>query len=274
VTCARGGTLPNSIWYIEQNSHPTIPETSEAANYRVPSFFEKFWELNAVMWRTNAGLIESHAWDSRPGDWPWLRRGINFWYFATQSLFILGDEIIDRSISLGIQRFGGHRLLQSRSTSSSKESVCSAGNEAIKITTTVLPWSIKLTSATWSRYDWAVGVTVLGWGLHYLPFFLMKRQLFLHHYFPALYFAVMALCQGWDYLTTRQRFKVAPRRASQITFVFLAVVIGVYVALQPLAYGGPWTKSMCEKSRVFSTWDFDCNAFYEDVSPPFRPSDA
>ena len=32
------------------------------------------------MWRTNAGLVESHAWDSRPGDWPWLRRGINFWF--------------------------------------------------------------------------------------------------------------------------------------------------------------------------------------------------
>jgi dolichyl-phosphate-mannose-protein mannosyltransferase len=98
----------------------------------------------------------------------------------------------------------------------------------------------------------------------------MERQLFLHHYFPALYFAVLALCQGWDYLTTRQRFLVAPRRASQITLVFLAVIIGVYVALQPLAYGGKWTKSLCEKTKVFDTWDFDCNTFYQDV-PPLPP---
>lgn len=123
----------------------------------------------------------------------------------------------------------------------------------------------KLILATWKRYDWAVGVTVLGWAFHYLPFFLMKRQLFLHHYFPALYFGVLALCQGWDYLTTRQRFIVAPRRASQITLVFLVVVIAIYAALQPLAYGGKWTQSLCEKAKVFDTWDFDCNAFYADV---------
>jgi hypothetical protein len=80
VTCARGGTLPNSIWYIEQNTHPRFPADAEKVNYRIPGFLARFWELNKVMWRTNAGLVESHAWDSRPGDWPWLRRGINFWF--------------------------------------------------------------------------------------------------------------------------------------------------------------------------------------------------
>lgn len=49
---------------------------AERVNYEKPSFFEKFFELNAVMWRTNAGLTERHAYDSRPQHWPWLRRGI------------------------------------------------------------------------------------------------------------------------------------------------------------------------------------------------------
>jgi dolichyl-phosphate-mannose-protein mannosyltransferase len=121
--------------------------------------------------------------------------------------------------------------------------------------------------ATWRRYDWAIGVTVLGWALHYLPFYLMERQLFLHHYFPALYFAILGLCQAWDFLTTRSRFVEAPRRAGQITLVFLVVVIAVFFALQPIAYGGKWTKSLCERARVFGTWDFDCDVFYADVSP-------
>ena len=119
--------------------------------------------------------------------------------------------------------------------------------------------------ATWVRYDWAVGISVPGWALHYLPFYLMKRQLFLHHYFPALYFAVLSLCQAWDFLTTRQRFLTSPRRASQITLVFVVVTIAVFAALQPLAYGGKWTKSMCEKAKMFDTWDFDCNTFYTEV---------
>lgn len=95
----------------------------------------------------------------------------------------------------------------------------------------------------------------------------MKRQLFLHHYLPALYFSIIALCQSWDYLTTRSRFQAAPRRASQITLVFLVVVVAVFAALDPLAYGGKWTKDLCEKARVFSTWDFDCSTFYPDVAP-------
>ena len=53
-----------------------MPVDAERVNYEKPSFFEKFFELNAVMWRTNAGLTERHAYDSRPQHWPWLRRGI------------------------------------------------------------------------------------------------------------------------------------------------------------------------------------------------------
>jgi len=54
---------------------------ADKINYRILGFLGKFIELNTVMWTTNAGLIESHTWDSRPSAWPWLRRGINFWYY-------------------------------------------------------------------------------------------------------------------------------------------------------------------------------------------------
>jgi|SRR5438552_2297059 len=96
----------------------------------------------------------------------------------------------------------------------------------------------------------------------------MKRQLFLHHYFPALYFAILALCRGWDFLTTRQRFVTTPRRAAQLTVVFLIVVVAAFSTLQPLAYGGKWTEDLCERTRVFETWDFDCDSFYPDVLFP------
>lgn len=94
VTCARGGTIPNSIWYIESNSHPTMPPEAEKVNYRIPGFLAKFWELNKVMWKTNAGLVESHAWDSRPESWPWLRRGINFWGKDHRQVYLIGNPVV------------------------------------------------------------------------------------------------------------------------------------------------------------------------------------
>lgn len=73
-----------NIRIIESNEHPQLPADAEKVTYRVPGFFAKFWELNKVMWVTNADLTESHTWDSRPNSWPWLRRGINFWYGISQ----------------------------------------------------------------------------------------------------------------------------------------------------------------------------------------------
>ncbi|KAL9036559.1 MAG: hypothetical protein Q9214_006080, partial [Letrouitia sp. 1 TL-2023] len=56
VTCAKQGTLPNSIWYVEQNEHPKLGPEAEKVNYKNPGFMGKFWELQKVMWTTNAGL--------------------------------------------------------------------------------------------------------------------------------------------------------------------------------------------------------------------------
>ncbi|KAI7343006.1 dolichyl-phosphate-mannose-protein mannosyltransferase 1, partial [Hortaea werneckii] len=38
VTCAKGGSLPNSVWYVEGNSHPNLKEDAEKVNYRNPGF--------------------------------------------------------------------------------------------------------------------------------------------------------------------------------------------------------------------------------------------
>ncbi|KAK8180169.1 uncharacterized protein BKA78DRAFT_58662 [Phyllosticta capitalensis] len=42
---------------------------------------------------------------------------------------------------------------------------------------------------------------LLGWFFHYFPFYLMQRQLFLHYYFLALYFAIMGLALTYDFVT-------------------------------------------------------------------------
>lgn len=92
----------------------------------------------------------------------------------------------------------------------------------------------------------------MGWSLHYFPFYLMARQLFLHHYFPALYFAILLSCACFDLVTSTLR----PRVRLQIAGILLIIAIWNFAYLSPLAYGNAWTKSKCLNSKWLKTWDF------------------
>jgi dolichyl-phosphate-mannose-protein mannosyltransferase len=250
VTCARGGTLPNSVWYIEGNHHPLVKDDWEKVNYRNPGFFGKFWELQKVMWRTNAGLVESHAWDSRPPSWPILRRGINFWGKHNRQIYLIGNPLIWWT------------------------STAIIGLYAVIKGLAVLRWQRgykDYSELTFKRFDYEVGTTILGWAFHYFPFYLMARQLFLHHYLPALYFAIMALCQTYDFISYRfsaLRLKQYPAIGQAAAVAFLAATITVFTIYSPLAYGNPWTRDQCNSVKLFNTWDWDCNNFLTSVSPP------
>ncbi|KAH8590296.1 Dolichyl-phosphate-mannose-protein mannosyltransferase-domain-containing protein [Bisporella sp. PMI_857] len=248
VTCAKGGTLPNSVWYVEQNEHPQLGASAEKVNYRNPGFFGKFWELQKVMWHTNAGLVESHAWDSRPPSWPILRRGINFWGKDHRQIYLIGNPIVWWSSTLAVAIFVIFKGLA------------------------VLRWQRGFRdydNTTFKRFDYEIGTSVLGWAFHYFPFYLMQRQLFLHHYFPALYFAVIALCQTYDYVTARIPgigLRERPIIGRLGAVVFLALSVVAFSLYAPLAYGNPWTQSACNKVKLFTTWDWDCNTFHTEYS--------
>ncbi|RCI17045.1 hypothetical protein L249_1829 [Ophiocordyceps polyrhachis-furcata BCC 54312] len=245
VTCARSGSLPNSLWYVEYNEHPQLGEDVEKVNYRNPGFLGKFWELQQVMWRTNAGLVESHAWDSRPGSWPILRRGINFWGKHHTQIYLIGNPIVWWSSTLAVVVWVLFKAMA------------------------VLRWQRSCndySSATFKRFDYEIGTYVLGWMLHYFPFYLMQRQLFLHHYFPALYFAVVALCQMLDYFTVRipgvgARDGALINKATALCFLGLSVA--AFTLYAPLAYGNQWTKGECSRVKILGSWDWDCNTFYD-----------
>ncbi|RMZ87162.1 hypothetical protein DV736_g5616, partial [Chaetothyriales sp. CBS 134916] len=254
VTCAKGGTLPNSVWYIEQNYHPTLGEDAEKVNYRNPGFLGKFWELQKVMWRTNAGLVESHAWDSRPPSWPILRRGINFWGKDFRQIYLLGNPAIWWPSTAAILTYVLFKAVA------------------------VLRWQRSCgdySSINFGRFDYEIGQTVLGWAFHYFPFYLMARQLFLHHYLPALYLAILALSQIYDFVFYRIRFlglKNTPAIGNAAAVLFLLFSVGVFTLYSPLTYGSPWTQDQCRAVKLFDTWDFDCNIFHTDLSQYNTPS--
>ncbi|GAK67607.1 glycosyltransferase family 39 protein [Moesziomyces antarcticus] len=246
VTCNKNPTMPNSLWYVETNTHPLLEHPKEAnahidrVNYRRPSFLERFWELQNVMWETNAGLTDRHAYDSRPQTWPLLKRGINFWTKDHRQIYLIGNPFVWFGAFASVLAYLGARgLLMLRAQRGFGD----------------------LKDSRVRFYDQTCGFLVLGWALHYLPFFLMHRQLFLHHYLPALYFSILVAAVVLDFATSTLR----PRFRLIASVVVTVVVLAGFLRYTPLTYGSDWTLQACEKARWRKGWDFNCAQFPRDL---------
>ncbi|RUS19622.1 Dolichyl-phosphate-mannose-protein mannosyltransferase-domain-containing protein [Endogone sp. FLAS-F59071] len=241
VTCIKGGKLPKTTWFIEATENPLLPPDTEMVNYRRLGFFGKFAELNRVMWNTNKGLTESHPYDSRPPSWPVLRRGISFWGKDHKQVYLLGNPLVFWGSTVAIFTFV---LLKAffilRQQRGYKDHF----------------------GGLRQFYDESAGFLFVAWFFHFFPFFLMARQLFLHHYMPALYFAVLLFAVGFDLATIR--LPSHPRILAAAA-VILAVIY-VFTVFAPITYGNPWTKADCGKSKWLETWDYDCNSYHDTYS--------
>lgn len=80
----------------------------------------------------------------------------------------------------------------------------------------------------------------------------MQRQLFLHHYLPALYFAILLFCTVFDYATSALK----PKIRTNIAIVILILALWSWNHWSSLAYAGEWTKGACENGKWLRTWDF------------------
>ena len=105
------------------------------------------------------------------------------------------------------------------------------------------------------RYELATTsgwLLVVGWGIHYIPFFFFGRLLFLHHYLPALCFSVMLAAT----LLERVLLVMAGRFAVHALAAYVAVVAGCFLSLSPLTYGDELCSSELQSKQWVSSWDF------------------
>lgn len=91
---------------------------------------------------------------------------------------------------------------------------------------------------------------IIGWFLHYLPFVIMARVTYVHHYYPALYFAILAygFCADW---MLRNRSKTVQIVVYGILY---AVVIGLYILFMPISWGMVGSHKQFKYLKWFSTW--------------------
>lgn len=90
----------------------------------------------------------------------------------------------------------------------------------------------------------------LGWFLHYLPFVVMARVTYVHHYYPALYFAILTFGFIADWCLRNQN-KVAQYAAYGVMYT---VVIGLYILFIPICWGMVGPNKQYRYMKWFDNW--------------------
>ncbi|KAK3167175.1 hypothetical protein OEA41_010301 [Lepraria neglecta] len=159
----------SNIWFVEEI--PSIPKDSprmikEEKKVKHVPFLKKYFELQRAIFYHNNALTSSHPYSSQPIQWPFLLRGVSFWTQndTRQQIYFLGNPVgwwlASSLLAVFAGIIGADQLSQRRGIDS-------------------------LDERTRSRLYNSTGFFFLCWAAHYLPFYLMGRQLFLHHYLPA-----------------------------------------------------------------------------------------
>ncbi|XP_018601636.1 protein O-mannosyl-transferase 2 isoform X1 [Scleropages formosus] len=214
---------PSSQWNIEDHINPRLPNISLAV--LKPSFLEILLESHIVMIRGNSGLKpKDHEAVSRPWHWPINYQGLRFSGVneTEYRVYLLGNPVIWwfnlLCICLYVVMATAVAVALQRGVALSRQ-----GQERCRV-----------------LLDGG-GLLLLGWVLHYLPFYTMGRILYYHHYFPAMLFNSMLTGVTWDVLLQSADLVFPPSVASHLrrgahTLLLSAFLYSFYL-FHPLSYG-------------------------------------
>ncbi|KAL1894128.1 Dolichyl-phosphate-mannose--protein mannosyltransferase 4 [Ceratocystis pirilliformis] len=159
----------SNVWYIEDAPSVTADSERRAKEERKVKhmpFLKKWLELQSSMFYHNNKLTSSHPYASQPYQWPFLLRGVSFWTHndTRQQIYFVGNTVGWWLASSLMAVYAGIVLADQLSL-----------RRGLDV----------LDHRTRSRFYNSTGFFFLAWATHYFPFYLMGRQLFLHHYLPA-----------------------------------------------------------------------------------------
>ncbi|KAM9201909.1 protein O-mannosyl-transferase 2 [Dugong dugon] len=238
----------NSIWNVEDHFNPKLPNIS--LDVLKPSFPEILLESHMVMLRGNNGLKpKDNDFTSKPWHWPINYQGLRFSGINDTDfrVYLLGNPVVWWLNLLSIALY----LLAGSFT-------------AVAVQRGVhLPVEVEGLSQVLLRGG---GQALLGWALHYFPFFLMGRILYFHHYFPAMLFSSMLTGILWDTLLRLCAWRLASSSLARGIHVggILSLLLGTaysFYLFHPLAYGmvGPLAQNPLSPMaglRWLESWDF------------------
>ncbi|CAO0794622.1 unnamed protein product [Mucor circinelloides] len=207
---------PYSMWNVEQHWNEKLPAAPPNA-YKT-HFLRDFITLNIAMWTSNNALTpDPDKYDilsSTPTEWPFVTVGLRMcgWGDNDIKYYLLGNPAVWWLSIASIFAF-----------------CLTTAYYLIRMQRKIND----LTLAQWDHYFYAGKTLFLGWFFHYIPFFIMGRVTYLHHYFPALYFSILMVPFLMDHYTRN-----CSKAVQWAVFIpVYVIVIGVFIHFAPVSFG-------------------------------------
>jgi dolichyl-phosphate-mannose-protein mannosyltransferase len=206
----------------------------EAKNYKSP-FLRDFIHLNVAMMTSNNALVpdpdKQDDLASQFWQWPILNVGLRMcsWDDNTVKYFLLGNPIV----------YWG--------------SAASLGAIGLLVLWYLIRWQrgyAELSQEDMDFIHYSAIYPVLGWFLHYLPFVAMARVTYVHHYYPALYFAILSAGFTVDWTTQKLGSKVR----WGVYMVLYAAIISLFVLFKDIVFGMQGSNQQWRYLKWFDSW--------------------
>ncbi|CCC70650.1 hypothetical protein NCAS_0F01660 [Naumovozyma castellii] len=229
-------------WNIETNENDVLPPRPADFKFPKTNFFKDFIQLNLAMMATNNALVPdpekfdilaSSAWQ-----WPTLYWGLRIcsWGEDVVKYFLLGTPASTWGSSLAVVGL------------------------MVYIVVLLIRWQRQYSDLQdpkdLNTFMMGAFYPLLAWGLHYAPFVIMSRVTYVHHYLPALYFALIILAYVFDaglkFLTktkSTQILRIVIYLAAYVT------VIGCFWYFSPISFGMVGPMENYSYLNWFSTWN-------------------
>ncbi|XP_006813212.1 protein O-mannosyl-transferase 1-like [Saccoglossus kowalevskii] len=234
-----------NIWNVEEHKYTRLPDQTEL-NFQDNSdvvskltFWEKLWEIQWKMLFATNDVTQEHQYSSEPNEWPFMEQGIAYWidHNTNAQIYFLGNPIIWWMSSVGI---------------------------IVYIILMVVAFIRRirqcqdLDEESWERFVTSGVLFLGGWIINYLPFYLLERTLFLHHYLPALLFKIMLFPVAVE-LFSRYILRSGSQRQLFTWFLVpcCAQIVVTFVKFSPFSYGNRSVSSEeMEDCRWLDSWEF------------------
>ena len=212
----------------------TIVPPGDAKAYKSP-FFRDFIHLNVAMMTSNNALVpdpdKQDDLASQWWQWPILNVGLRMcsWDDNTVKYFLLGNPIVYWGSTTALA-FSGFLVVWY-----------------------LIRWQRgydELSSKDIDQIHYAGIYPVIGWVLHYVPFIAMARVTYVHHYYPALYFAILSAGFVVDWTTQKLNNKV---RWGLHTVLYIAI-IGLFIVFKDIVFGMEGSNLEWRYLRWFDKW--------------------